>query len=71
MKVIITGYIANSEGVVLETNIPAKLKTGNVSGTATFISWDKIGELLFDNYTDEVEVDALNKLREQFKQEKK
>ena len=50
--VIITGFKANSEGVILETNIPAKLKTGNVMGKIIWVSWDKIGKLLFENYTE-------------------
>jgi len=62
-KVIITGYRTSSEGVILETNIPASLQTGNTKQKNTYVSWDKIGKLLFDNYTDEMEVAELNKLR--------
>jgi len=62
-KVIITGYTANSEGVTLETNVPAKLKTGNVSGKTVWVSWDKIGELLFDNYTDDDSVVGRSAMR--------
>lgn len=56
-KVIITGFTVKRDGVVLETNIPAKLKTGNVKGKTCWVSWDKIGMLLFDNYT---EIDSVN-----------
>lgn len=62
-KVIIVGYTAKSEGVILETNIPARLKPNRMPSKETFVSWDKIGNLLFDDYTDEVEVAELNKLR--------
>jgi hypothetical protein len=62
-KVIITGYTAKSEGVILETNIPARLKPNRIPSKTTFVSWDKIGKLLFENYTDEVEVAELDKLR--------
>jgi hypothetical protein len=62
-KVIITGFTAKSEGVILETNIPASLKTGNTKQKATYVSWDKIGKLLFDNYTDAIEVSELRELR--------
>lgn len=62
-KVIITGYTAKNEGLILETNVDAKLKTGNVKGKTIFVSWDKIGKLLFDNYTEDVEVFERNKLR--------
>lgn len=62
-KVIITGFTAKSEGVVLETNIPAKLKTGNVKGKSCWVSWDKIGALLFENYTELDGVELRNAIR--------
>jgi len=62
-KVIITSYKATKEGVVLQTNIPARLKPNRMPSQETFISWDKIGKLLFEDYTDEVEVSELDKLR--------
>jgi len=68
-NVIITGYTANSEGVVLKTNIPAKLKTGNVKGKTVWVSWDKIGKLLFDDYTELTDVELLNSLRDSLVQE--
>lgn len=64
-KVIITGYTAKSEGVILETNIPARLKPNRISSKETFVSWDKIGKLLFEDYTDEVEVAERKELRGQ------
>jgi hypothetical protein len=62
-KIIITGYTAKSEGVILETNIPARLKPNRMPSKETFVSWDKLGKLLFEDYTEEVEVAELNKLR--------
>ena len=62
-KVIITGYTAQSEGVILETNIPASLKPNRMPSKETFVSWDKIGKLLFEDYIDEDDVDELKKLR--------
>jgi hypothetical protein len=62
-KVIITSYTANSQGVVLKTNIPARLKPNKMPSEETFVSWDKIGKLLFENYTDDVEVEELRRLR--------
>jgi hypothetical protein len=67
-KVIITGYTAKSEGVILETNIPARLKPNRMHrmpSKETFVSWDKIGKLLFEDYTDEVEVKERKELRGQ------
>ena len=64
-KVIITDYTAKSEGVILETNIPARLKPNGMPSKATFVTWDKIGKLLFGDYTDEVEVKELKELRGQ------
>jgi hypothetical protein len=62
-KVIITSYMAKAEGVFLETNVPARLKPNRMPSKETFVSWDKIGQLLFENYTDKTEVSELNKLR--------
>ena len=64
-KVIITSYTAKSEGVILETNIPARLKPNRMPSKETFVSWDKIGKLLFEDYTDEVEVKERKELRGQ------
>ena len=62
-EIIITEFSTDKEGVVLHTNIAASLKTGNVKGTSVWVSWDKIGKALFDDYTDKVEVDERDKLR--------
>jgi len=62
-KVIITGYTAKEEGVILKTNIPARLKPNRMPSKETFVSWDKIGKLLFEDYTDEIEVKERNELR--------
>ena len=63
-EIIITGFSnATSEGVVLHLNEKATLKTGNVSSQEFWVSWDKIGQYLFDNYTERVEVDDRNKIR--------
>lgn len=43
--------MAKKQGVVLILSERGKLKTGNVHGTEFIVSWDKIGELLFTNYT--------------------
>jgi len=62
-KVIIIGFTAKSKGVDLETNIPAKLKTGNVKDKTCWVSWDKIGALLFENYTELDDVELRNVIR--------
>jgi len=66
-EVIIT-EISNvsKEGVTLHTNVPAKLKTGNVKGTSMWVSWDKIGKALLENYTERQEVKDLKELREDY-----
>jgi hypothetical protein len=62
--VIITGYSnMTKEGIVLHTNVPAKLKTGNVTSKEVWVSWDKIGAALFDDYTEETSVEGRNDLR--------
>ena len=64
-EVIITGFSdATSEGVTLHTNIPARLKSGSLENSIVWVSWDKIGLALFDNYTQKSEVSDRNKLRE-------
>lgn len=62
-KVIIVGYTAKSEGVILETNIPARLKQSRMPSKETFVSWDKIGKLLFEGYTETTEVSERKKMR--------
>ena len=63
-KVIITGFTTNKEGVILETNIPAKMRGLNVKGKTSWVSWDKIGKLLFEDYTDEIDVSERDSLRQ-------
>jgi len=62
-KVIIIGYTTKNQGVILETNIPAKLKTGNIKSKEFFISWDKIGKLLFEDYTELSDVASRDSMR--------
>ena len=60
--IIITGYSnVTKEGVVLHLNKNAKLKTGVMSSTQFWVSWDKIGEALFENYADYRIIDDLRK----------
>lgn len=61
--VIITGFTAKSEGVILETNIPARLKPNRIPSKETFVSWDKLGNLLFENYTESTGVVSRDSIR--------
>lgn len=62
--VIITGFSnPTSEGVILHLNKTSTLKTGNVANNKFWVSWDKIGKLLFDGYTDATEVSERNELK--------
>ena len=65
MKDVIITEFSNltSEGLTLHLNKKSTLKTGNVPNDEFWVSWDKIGQLLFDNYTEKVEVDERNQLR--------
>lgn len=54
-KIVITHQEAQKQGVVLRLNNKAKLKTGKIESTKFFISWDKIGALLFENYSEDLE----------------
>jgi len=63
-KVLITDFSnVTKEGVVLHLNIPTTLKTGKLASKEFYVSWDKIGQELFDNYATGLEVDELRKLR--------
>lgn len=64
-KVIITGYTAKSEGVIIETNIPARLKPNRMASKETFVSWDKIENLLFENYTELEDVASREAIRKE------
>ena len=63
-EIIITGFSnPTSKGVVLHLNERARLKTGNLASKEFWVSWDKIGRELFNNYTERVEVLELMELR--------
>ena len=63
-KAIITGFSnAKAGGITLHLNTKTSLKTGNLKSDNFWVSWDKIGKLLFDEYTDEVSVSGRDKLR--------
>lgn len=69
-EVIIVGYgNVTNEGVTLYLNKAAKLKTGMGYYKEFWVSWDKIGESLFEDYTTKQEVDDLNKLRKKGEEE--
>lgn len=62
--VVITGFSnASKEGVTLQLNKKATLKTGNITNNEFWVSWDKIGEALFDKYVTIPDVKERNKLR--------
>jgi len=64
MKTVITNFSnPTSEGVTLHLNQPEKLKTGVGSFKEFYVSWDKIGNALFENYATGLEVDEMRKLR--------
>lgn len=49
--VIILGYSnLTKEGIVLHLNRNAVLKGGKLATKEFWVSWDKIGESLFENY---------------------
>ena len=63
-EVIITSFgNVTPQGLSVETNIPAKLKTGHLRSKSFWLSWDKIGQNLFEDYTERSEVAELNELR--------
>jgi len=60
--IIITDYRnVTKEGVVLHLNKRAKLKTGNILSSEFWVSWDKIGETLFEGYANPEDQDRIRK----------
>lgn len=60
-----------AEGVVISLNQKTKLKTGVMHSKLFFISWDKIGQALFDNYEDSDDLRTFKELRNENKKEVK
>ena len=56
--------IVTNEGVCLYLNIPTSLKTGKIHSKSFYVSWDKIGEALFDNYCGLQDVEERRKERD-------
>lgn len=54
------------EGVVLHLNNPTTIKGRKMQSKEFYVSWDRIGKALFDNYCDD-----LNHLRKLRKEEQK
>ncbi len=62
--IIITKFSnASSEGITLHLNKKTSLKTNNLQNDRLWVSWDKIGKLLFSNYADCISVKDRDKLR--------
>lgn len=66
-EVILMGYSnITTKGIVLHTNIPASLKTSSFACKEFWVSWDKIGEALYENYTTETGVEERDNLRKKY-----
>lgn len=65
-NIIIVGITPGKEGMTIHLNENTSLKTGNVKADNFWVSWDKIGALLFKEYTNESDVAERNKLRDEF-----
>ncbi len=64
-KTLIIGYEAGEQGVRLILNRPARLKTGNVSNTEVWVSWDKIGAALLADYCDSYDLERFRAIRKE------
>lgn len=69
--IIINFSNVTSEGVSLHLNHTTRLQSGIGHFKEFWVSWDKIGQALFDGYTNKVEVDELDRLRNDGRQELK
>ena len=64
MKTIIKSFSnVTSEGITLHLNTKTSLKTGNIKSDEFWVSWDKIGNLLFKEYTEEESAKGRDELR--------
>lgn len=62
--ILIVGFSnPTTEGIVLHFNKPTSLKTGNVKSKEFYVSWDKVGAALVDNYSESADISDLNKQR--------
>lgn len=63
-KVLIKNFSnVTSEGITLHLTEKTSLKTGQLQGKTFWVSWDKIGQALFDNYSTEESVKDLRASR--------
>lgn len=61
---IITGFSnVTSEGVTIKLNKKTRLEPMRIETDEFWFSWDAIGKKMFADYTELVEVAAINKLR--------
>jgi hypothetical protein len=66
-KLIITSFSNPSkEGVNLHLNQKGRLKTGKGMFETFYVSWDKIGQALFEDYAEPSSVDELRELRGEY-----
>ena len=65
MKDVIVIGVSNftPEGITLRLNKPARVKGGSMRTQEWWVSWDKIGFSLFENYTEETDIKKLDELR--------
>ena len=66
-EILIVGVKTGKEGVVLKLSGKTKLKTGNLLTDEFWLSWDKIGGVLFNDYTTLTNVKELEAIRDKYK----
>ena len=66
-NIVITGFKTSNEGVILNLNKKTSLINGNIKTDEFYVSWNKIGKLLFKNYCDSSEVSDFRELHEEIK----
>jgi hypothetical protein len=66
-EVILVGYSnITTRGIVLHTNIPASLKSSSFDCKEFWVSWDRIGEALYEDYTTQTGVEERDALRKEY-----
>ena len=69
--ILIIGYSnITKQGLTVHLNKRTRLKGLNIINDNFWVSWDKIGKALFENYCDDSSVQGRDRIREQALKEK-
>ena len=67
-KTVIIKVEQREDGCIFNLNVPSRLKSGYLKSMNFFVSWDKIGDLLFEDYANDLSVSELDEIRKDWQQ---